>query len=387
MPVKKIPGVYVEEISFARRSIEGVSMSDAVFVGECPAGAENAPTPVVNFGEFERRFGVVEVGRSSHRSELMAQSVRGYFQNGGKKAWIVRVLDHDRRTDERVWPTLDNAEGAGTVCLPGSPWIEEEKTRIRGWLDFVERTSRWMLISDPPPGVELRSAADVESLDLPASNYAALYYPWVRVRREKPSRETVLVPPCGHVAGVWARTDVDRGVWKAPAGVDARLNGVADLEFDVGVAEQDVLNPAGINALRDLPGHGPVIWGARTLAAASNSEWKYVNIRRFTNYVEHSIESGIGWVVFEPNDQPLWSSIRQSIETFMHGIYRQGALQGTRPEEAYFVRCDRSTMTEDDVLNGIVNIVVGFAPLKPAEFVILRISRQTVQNGGHDGKA
>jgi len=377
---RKIPGVYVEEASFVIKPIEGVSLSDAVFVGECAAGTENVPTPVSSTGEFEASFGLAAKGKQSHRSDLMARSIRGYFENGGKKAWVIRVAEDRRHTDGRGLSSLADLDGVGAVCLPGFTWTDCEKTFIQGWLDAVVRTRHLLLIIDPPPGIELRSAADVKTLGLPASTYAVMYYPWLQVRREGRPARTVLLPPSGHVAGVWARVDADRGIWTAPAGVDTMLKVVSGLEFDVGDAEQGVLNPLGINALRDLPGHGPGIWGARLLSTASDPEWKYVNVRRFTNYIEHSIEAGTGWVVFESNDEPLWTAIKRSVETFLFGLFRQGSLVGTKPEEAFFVRCDSSTMTPNDIVNGIVNIFVGFAPLKPAEFVVLRISQKTARS-------
>jgi hypothetical protein len=188
--------------------------------------------------------------------------------------------------------------------------------------------------------------------------------------------------PCGIVAGVMARTDAARGVWKAPAGIEANLQGVLGLSINglpAGLTDDEngQLNPRGINCLRNLPAIGHVVWGARTLegADALASQWKYVPVRRLALFLEESLFRGTQWVVFEPNDEPLWSQIRLNLGSFMHTLFLQGAFQGTTPREAYFVKCDKETTTQTDIDNGIVNIVVGFAPLKPAEFVVIKIQQ------------
>jgi len=176
---------------------------------------------------------------------------------------------------------------------------------------------------------------------------------------------------------VFARTDAQRGVWKAPAGTDAALNGVAGLQVPLTDAENGLLNPLGINCLRTLPVFGNVVWGARTLDGDSRrgSEWKYVPVRRMALFLEETLYRNTQWVVFEPNDEPLWAQIRLNIGAFLQGLFRQGAFQGTSPRDAYFVKCDKETTTPDDVNLGRVNVLVGFAPLRPAEFVVLQIQQ------------
>jgi hypothetical protein len=183
--------------------------------------------------------------------------------------------------------------------------------------------------------------------------------------------------PCGAVAGVFARTDSQRGIWKAPAGLDATLVGVPALTVPLTDAENGELNPLGINCLRIRVPAGPVVWGARTMQGddRSASEWKYVPVRRTALYIEESLYRGTQWVVFEPNDEPLWSQIRLNVGAFMHTLFRQGAFQGKTPNDAYLVKCDKETTTQDDINRGVVNILVGFAPLKPAEFVIIQIQQ------------
>jgi hypothetical protein len=206
---------------------------------------------------------------------------------------------------------------------------------------------------------------------------AALYFP--RVRQVDLLRDGQLdtFVPCGIIAGVMARTDAQRGVWKAPAGLDAALNGIHGLEVNLTDAENGMLNPLGINCLRVFPVNGRVAWGARTLRGADQlaDEYKYIPVRRLALFLEESLYRGTQWVVFEPNDEPLWAQIRLNLGAFMHNLFRQGAFQGTTPRQAYFVKCDSETTTQNDIDLGIVNIVVGFAPLKPAEFVIIKIQQ------------
>jgi phage tail sheath protein FI len=175
------------------------------------------------------------------------------------------------------------------------------------------------------------------------------------------------------MAGIYARVDVERGVHKAPA--NEVIRGITKIAQDVTKREQDLLNPRGINALRFFPGRGNRVWGARTVS--SDASWRYVNVRRLFIYVEESIDEGTQWVVFEPNDEPLWARVRQTITNFLTTVWRSGALEGTKPDEAFFVKCDRTTMTQDDIDNGRLICVIGIAPVKPAEFVIFRIQQKT----------
>ena len=206
---------------------------------------------------------------------------------------------------------------------------------------------------------------------------AAVYYPRPLVADPLDEFRLRLVAPSGLLAGLYARTDTERGVWKAPAGTEATLRGVQALERTLTDAENGTLNPKGINCLRRFPVHGNVSWGARTLvgADAQASEWKYIPVRRTALFIEESLFRGTQWVVFEPNDEPLWAQIRLNVGAFMHSLFRQGAFQGVTPREAYFVKCDSETTTQTDINSGIVNIVVGFAPLKPAEFVVIKLQQ------------
>jgi phage tail sheath protein FI len=210
---------------------------------------------------------------------------------------------------------------------------------------------------------------------------AAVYFPRVRVPDPLNANRPRPLGASGTIAGLYARTDSARGVWKAPAGTDARLRNVDSLDYLLTDLQNGVLNPLGVNCLRTFPVYGTVAWGSRTLegADALASDFKYVPVRRFTLFLEESLYRGTKWVVFEPNDEPLWAQIRLNLGAFMQGLFRQGAFQGTTPREAYFVKCDRETTTQDDINRGVVNVVVGFAPLKPAEFVIIRIQQMAGQ--------
>ena len=237
---------------------------------------------------------------------------------------------------------------------------------------------RAFLIVDSPENATVANvAASLANMTGADAVNSAFFFPWVR--SPDPLQQGALrrFPPCGFVAGVFARTDSARGVWKAPAGSDASITGAAGLAITMSNAENGQLNPRGINCLRTLPVYGTVVWGSRTLNGDDDrgSEWKYVPVRRLALYLEESLYRGTQWVVFEPNDEPLWAQIRLNIGAFMQTLFRQGAFQGSSPRDAYFVRCDSTTTTQADINLGIVNIVVGFAPLKPAEFVVIKLQQ------------
>ena len=251
--------------------------------------------------------------------------------------------------------------------------------------EFCNDERALLLVDAPRNWAVTTAASSVSSFSAITRKNAALYFP--RVRLMDPLRDNQLesFAPCGVMAGVMARTDAARGVWKAPAGIEANLQGVLGLSINEAPGsltdeENGQLNPLGINCLRNLPAIGHVAWGARTLEGSDvlASQWKYIPVRRLALFLEESLFRGTHWVVFEPNDEPLWAQVRLNLGAFMHTLFLQGAFQGTTPREAYFVKCDKDTTTQADIDNGIVNIVVGFAPLKPAEFVVIKI-QQIVQ--------
>jgi uncharacterized protein len=286
--------------------------------------------------------------------------------------------------------SLEKTDLFNLLCIP--PDKRDESTPETVYQTAMEycKDRRAMLIVDPPAAwsankataaATARSGLGGLGLSGVEARNAALYFP--RVVQADPLREGQFdtFVPCGVVAGVIARTDVQRGVWKAPAGLDAALNGTQGLDVNLTDEENGILNPLGINCLRSFPVTGRVVWGARTLRGADQlaDEYKYVPVRRLALYIEESLYRGTQWVVFEPNDEPLWSQIRLNVGAFMQNLFRQGAFQGKTPQEAYFVKSDKETTTQNDINLGIVNIVVGFAPLKPAEFVIIKIQQMAGQ--------
>jgi len=281
---------------------------------------------------------------------------------------------------------LEKADMFNLLCIPPDKRDGDISGNVYGAAMSYCARRRAMLIIDPPAAwskIKEIAAAEAKkglsdlNLSGPDARNAALYFP--RVIESDPLQEGQMesFAPCGIVAGVIARTDRTRGVWKAPAGLDAALNGISALEVNLTNDENGLLNPLGINCLRSFPVAGKVIWGARTLRGADqlSDEYKYIPVRRLVLYIEESLYRGTQWVVFEPNDEPLWSQIRLNVGSFMHTLFRQGAFQGKSPNEAYFVKCDKETTTQDDINKGIVNIVIGFAPLKPAEFVVIKIQQ------------
>lgn len=269
------------------------------------------------------------------------------------------------------------------LCIP--PYKQEgdvDNGSLVGAAAAFCEAQRAMYLIDPPTSWMDKDAAKggVATIGTNSKN-AAVFFP--RFFQLNPLRENQMEKfvPCGAVAGIFSRTDSQRGVWKAPAGLDATLVGVPQLSVPLTDAENGELNPLGVNCLRTMPAAGRVVWGSRTLQGDDRltSEWKYIPVRRTALFIEESLYRGTQWVVFEPNDEPLWAQIRLNVGAFMHNMFRQGAFQGMTPRDAYFVKCDKETTTQNDINLGIVNIVVGFAPLKPAEFVIIKLQQMAGQ--------
>jgi uncharacterized protein len=273
---------------------------------------------------------------------------------------------------------LEHADIFNLLYIP--PYTEEgvDSNVLAAAAAYCEKRRAFLLVDPPSDWTGKDKARDGFPIDGLSSSNAAVFFPRIQLANPLRDNQVEEYGPCGAVAGIFARTDATRGVWKAPAGISATLKGVLGLTVPLTDAENGELNPLGINCLRQMPAAGYVVWGARTLLGDDRlaNQWKYIPVRRTALYIEESLYRGTQWAVFEPNDEPLWSKLRLNIGVFMHNLFRQGAFQGGSPGEAYFVKCDKTTTTQADIDRGIVNIMVGFAPLKPAEFVIMYIQQK-----------
>lgn len=286
--------------------------------------------------------------------------------------------------DKTGYWALEKADIFNLLCIP--PPTPDANVQMGTWDEAAAFcvAHRAMLIVDPPIAWNEPSDVDANAIGtvVTRSPNAAMYFP--RILAADPLKDNRLeeFPPSGAVAGVIARIDATRGFWKAPAGQEAVIFGAQKLTVRLTDPENGDINPLGVNCLRTFPIPGRVVWGARTLMGADEqaSQWKYLPVRRTALYIEESLYRGTQWVVFEGNDEKLWSQIRMNVGSFMQDLFRQGAFQGTSPREAYFVKCDRETTTQSDIDRGIVNVVVGFAPLKPAEFVVIKIQQLAQQS-------
>lgn len=279
------------------------------------------------------------------------------------------IADLERAAQEEG--TLDKIDLFNLLCVPGLT----DATKLGALASFCQ-FRRAMLIADCAKEAKLTSLQAGAGIDGERKN-AAFYFPWILAPDALANGAITDFPPVGFVAGLYAKTDATRGVWKAPAGTEVRLTGALKPKVVLTDNENGRVNIKAVNCIRQFPVQGTVIWGARTLDGDDEvgSEWKYVPVRRTALYIEESLYRGTKWAVFEPNDEPLWAQLRLNIGAFMHDLFRQGAFQGRTPREAYFVKCDKETTTQNDINRGIVNVIVGFAPLKPAEFVVIKLQQ------------
>ncbi|TNH30692.1 phage tail sheath family protein [Micromonospora orduensis] len=397
MPSYFSPGIYVEEVPSGARPIGPASTSIAAFVGVAPnRGAHlGKAVPVNNWTEFLRLF----ADGDQVESTALARAVFGFLDNGGARCWVVNVGDGGAISGTgKQRGGLQLLEAIDEISIIAAPGFHDVVTH-EALLSMAERTRTMVAICDPAPDIDdisaLTRVATPSSGKPPKpaegtgaaagpgggegppayrprqSEYGAFYYPWLQVR-DPISGDLELTPPSGHLAGIWARTDALRGVHKAPANEPVR--GAVDLGYLVTRPEHDVLNPKGVNVIRYFAGEGIRVWGARTLAAEA-SEWRYLNVRRLSIAIEQAIANGTRWMVFEPNDFTLWRSIRRDIGAFLTRVWRDGALLGRSPEEAFFVKCDEETNPPDVRDAGMVIAHIGIAVVKPAEFVVFKLSQ------------
>ena len=286
-----------------------------------------------------------------------------------------------RDPDKTGLYALEDVDIFNILCIPRAAKLEDDSDMqavLSAAISYCVEQQAFLLVDIPARIDTVQKAKDwLEDNATLRSPNAAVYFPRPRIADPLNGYRLKSVGASGTIAGLYARTDAERGVWKAPAGIEATLRNVQELDYTLTDPENGTLNPLGINCLRTFPVYGNVSWGARTLFGADQmaSEWKYIPIRRLALFIEESLYRGTKWVVFEPNDEPLWAKIRLNVGAFMMSLFRQGAFQGTTPNKAFYVKCDSETTIQDDRNQGIVNIEVGFAPLKPAEFVIIRIQQ------------
>ncbi len=415
MPTYLSPGVYVEEVPSAIRPIAGVGTSTAGFVGIVPDTIQipepnpaydptqpsnvstdpptNPPfvltpfTPVAagevrlctTFSDFTGAFGGFSTDAGQRN---LIHAVYGFFNNGGSRCFVVRETAVARIATS----ALTKFEGIDEIALVSAPGITTAAVTTAIVTHCRTRTGDRFAIIDSPEVVETNNALNLSLLDpsasgnvLPAAtDYGAFYFPWVQVfdpatkTREPNGEGLIFVPPSGHMAGIYARVDTERGVHKAPA--NEAVLGVVGLRYQISRAQQDGLNPQGVNVIRDLNG-GIRVWGARTIGGDRNAEWKYVNIRRLFLFLRESIDEGLQWVVFEPNEPGLWARITRNVSAFLTNVWRAGALLGSTPAEAFYVKCDAETNPASVRDVGQVVTEIGVAVVRPAEFVVFRITQ------------
>ncbi|MEM7049074.1 MAG: phage tail sheath C-terminal domain-containing protein [Acidobacteriota bacterium] len=400
MPTYLTPGIYVEEVPGGARPIEMVGTSTAAFVGAAPASSArpNEAVAINNWTEFLKVF--VQEGDAS---TPLSQAVFGFFLNGGGRCWVVNVGAGKpvvaAGSERGGLQLLEEVEEISIVSIPGY----HDAASYEAALSHCEKLQDRVAILDPPMDPSsIDQLTRVITPDLPPAGgdkgkddggsgktkkggsaaglrprvsdggFGTFYFPRIAVR-DPLAGDLVWVTPSGHLAGIWARTDGTRGVHKAPANEVVR--GALDVSYRLTRDEQGVLNQKGVNCIRFFAGEGIRVWGARTLAPSS-SEWRYLNVRRLFIMVEESIARSTRWIVFEPNDRSLWKTIQRDISAFLERVWRSGALMGSTPEEAFFVKCDEETNPTEDIDAGIVTTLIGLAPVKPAEFVVFRISQQ-----------
>ncbi len=425
MPTYMAPDIYIEEVSGGARPIQAVGTSTAGFVGEAPDPTQhvNEAVAINNWSQFMRDFASEE-----SKSTPLSHAVYGFFQNGGSRCFVVNVgLGGALAGGGRNRVGLEVLEQIDEIAIIAAPGYTDPAS-YEAVLAHCEKLQDRVGILDAPENVDditrltqvATTKATGKAKAAPATGnpgtagsatgtgstptgtpapsvglrprqsdggYAAFYFPWITVRDPLSPANLVDIAPSGHLAGIWARTDALRGVHKAPANEPVR--GALNLTYLLTRDEQGVLNQSGINCIRLFAREGIRVWGARTVADGS-SEWRYLNVRRLFNMIEESIGSSTRWIVFEPNDRTLWKSIRRDISAFLTRLWRDGALMGRTPQEAFFVKCDEETNPPDSIDAGLVVTHIGIAPVKPAEFIVFRISQyaggsNTETLGGSNG--
>lgn len=404
MPNYQTPGVYVEEIESGSKPIEAGATNIVGFLGVAEKGPVNQATLVTNWTQYTKIFGGL------HDGGWLGHGVYQFFQNGGTKCYINNLAEPKSKKGESNQKNGDKAaekaddsissakyevknpdniakliigkdEGVGKksglhlfdeiqdislICAPGvtDPAAQD------AILTHCEKNRFRFAVLDSPETLE----GGIDTMPMPRDSImGAYYFPWVQMY-DMVADQNIYAPPSGGICGVYGRVDSTRGVHKAPA--NELFKTALGLKYNLTDAEQEMLNPKGINCIRDFPGRGIRVWGARTIS--SNPEWRYVNVRRLFCMVEQALQNGTNWVVFEPNTRDLWKKITRNITAFLLNIWKSGALFGNTPEEAFYVRCDDELNPPESIDAGYVTIELGLAPAKPAEFVVFRVSQKTL---------
>jgi phage tail sheath protein FI len=395
VPEYLAPGIFVEEIASGANPIQPVGTSTAAFLGRAPDedALKDQAVPVDNWSQFLKLY-----WKEGAKSTPLSNAVHGFFYNGGRRCYVVNLGASEALTGGGKTRTgLDLLEAVDEVAIVAAPGFtsavhyaalvthcENQRDRI-AILDppetfkSVDQLTKVATATASPRRSARRSALD--SGDQPPDGtglrpadskfgFGAFYVPWITIADPLSPTELVDTPPSGHIAGVYARTDAQRGVFKAPA--NERLNGAVNVNRSLSRADQETLNPAGVNCIRLFAREGVLVWGARTIGPG---EWRYVPVRRLFSMVEKSIAQSTRWIVFEPNDRTLWKSIVRDVRAFLLMLWREGALMGKTEDEAFFVQCDEETNPPESIDLGLVVTRVGLAPVKPAEFVVFRIGQ------------
>ena len=394
MPDYRAPGVYVEEVPGGTRPFGRVGTSSLGVVGVAPGkdAPKDVVVPIDNWTQFVRTF----VGDATEGTAL-STAVYGFFSNGGTRAYVVNVGTGGSLTGTAKRPTgLTLLEAVDDVAIVAAPGYTDPASydALITHCEHELRQDRVAILDTVEQVDDVNQLTEVGTVTAPAASgggdaasatpagrglrppispggYAAAYFPWLIVN-DPVSGKQVTAPPSGHLAGVWARTDATRGVHKAPA--NTPIAGALGIVRPVSKGEQEVLNPAGINCIRFFPGEGLLVWGGRTLAAES-SEFRYINVRRLTNMIKETVLKSTRWAVFEPNHHPLWAALRRDVTAFLTNVWRDGALVGETPQQAFFVKCDAETNPPEVRDAGRVVTLIGIAPVKPAEFVVFQLSQ------------
>ncbi len=396
------PGVYIYEVPSGARPIQAVGTRTAGFVGLAPnPNATQEPVAINNWTEFRDTF--FPPTNPDQAWTRLAFAVYGFFLNGGSRCFVVNVggtatnlnpISGGGGTPAGL-DKLERIDEIAIVAAPGYTRREDYAALLATCTNLHDRVA----ILDGPEILnkaaldQLNNDADPPALDpkgtkpggpwikpFPSqSGETTLYVPWITVSNPDPRKNIegsniakfISVPPSGHVAGIWARSDALRGVHKAPA--NEIVQGALDVQYQIKASEQATLNPKGVNCIRYFTNDGILVWGARTFT--KSQQWRYLNVRRLFNMIEESIAESTRWIVFEPNDRTLWNAIRRDVTAFLMGFWRDGALMGATPEQAFFVKCDEENNPQSSIDQGKVVIEIGIAPVKPAEFVIFKISQ------------